>query len=77
MDKAERSLRFMVEKWLVTAPVLSVRITRGSRARSNQRRYVYIGNRYRQARSESISSVKARVPEVCPPDAERLAMSVF
>ncbi|QIE26621.1 hypothetical protein SBC1_41030 (plasmid) [Caballeronia sp. SBC1] len=42
MEKAERSLRFMVEKWLVMAPALSVRITRGSRARANQRRYVCV-----------------------------------
>jgi hypothetical protein len=40
MQKAERSLRFMVEKWLVMVPAMSVRITRGNPAGSNQGRYV-------------------------------------
>ena len=42
MEKVKRSLRFMVEKWLMTVPSQSVRVKRGSRARSNQRRYVYV-----------------------------------
>ncbi|MDQ0627213.1 hypothetical protein QFZ39_006488 [Paraburkholderia graminis] len=42
MGKPERSLRFMVEKWLLMAPSASVRVRRGSRVRSNQRRYVCV-----------------------------------
>jgi hypothetical protein len=78
MDKAERSLRFMVKKWLVMAPAMSVRVARGSRARSNQRRYVRV--------EASLSTGAFAIYlfrqgngtwSVFPPDAERPAMSVF
>jgi len=38
MERTERPLRFTVEKWLAMAHAMSARITRGSRARSNQAR---------------------------------------
>jgi len=78
MEKTERSLRSMIEKWLVIAPALSVRVTRGIRAHSNQRPYVF---------------VEASLPtggfalyffrqgdgtwNVFPPDTDRPAMSIF
>ena len=78
MEKAERSLRFMVEKWLATAPSVSVRVTRGSRAGSNQRRYVCV---------EALQSADTFALylfrqgdgtwDVFPPDAERPSMSAF
>ena len=78
MEKAERSLRFMVEKWLLMAPSVSVRVTRGSRSRSNLRRYVCV---------EALQSADAFAIylfrqgdgtwDVFPPDTERPAMSVF
>ncbi|WP_075583471.1 hypothetical protein [Caballeronia sordidicola] len=81
MEKAERSLRFMVDKWLVMAPAMSVRVTRGSRARSNQRRCVCL--------EASLSTGAFAIyffrqgdgtwgvfpPDA--PDAERSVMSVF
>jgi hypothetical protein len=42
MERVERSLRFMVEKWLLIVPAMSVRVTRGNLARSRQGRYVRI-----------------------------------
>ena len=42
MNVAERSLRLLVEKWLAPTPSTPVRVTRFSRARSNQRRYVRV-----------------------------------
>jgi hypothetical protein len=78
MEKAERSLRSMVEKWLVMAPAMSVRVTRGRRARSKQNRNVCV---------EVSLSTGAFVIylfrqddgtwNVFPPDAERPAMSCF
>lgn len=77
MEKAGRSLRFMVEKWLVIAPAMSVRITRGSRTRSNKRRYVCV--------EASLSTGAFEIYlfrqvdgtwSVCPPEAERPAMSL-
>jgi hypothetical protein len=78
MKTVERSLRFMVEKWLVMAPAMSVRITRGSRARANQRRNVCV--------EASLSTGAFAIYlfrqgdgswDVFPPDAERPAMSSF
>lgn len=78
MEKAERSLRFMVEKWLVMAPAISVRITRRSRARLNQKRYVCV--------EASLSTGAFGIYlvrrgddtwDVFPPDAERPAMIFF
>jgi len=78
MGKAGRSLRFMVEKWLATAPSVSVRVTRGSRARSNQRRYVCV-EALQSADTFAIYLFRQGdgTWEVFPPDAERPAMSVF
>jgi hypothetical protein len=43
MGKPERSLRFMVEKWLLMALSISVRVRRGRRvSHSTQRRYVCV-----------------------------------
>lgn len=78
MEKAERSLRFMVEKWLLMAPAMSARVTRGSRALPNQRRNVRV--------EASLSTGAFAIYlfrqgdgtwSVFPPDAERPAMSVF
>ena len=78
MEKAERSLRYTVEKWLVMAHAMSARVTRGSRARSKQRRYVCV--------EASLSAGAFAIYlfrqgdgtwDVFPPDAERPAMSVF
>jgi hypothetical protein len=78
MDKRERSLRFMVEKWLVMAPSVSVRVTRGSRARSNERRYVCV-EALQSAATFAIYLFRQAdgTWDVFPPDAERPAMSVF
>lgn len=78
MEKAERSLRFMVEKWLVMAPAMSVRVVRGSRTRSNRGRHV------RVEASLSTGSLEIYLFrhgdgtwDVFPPDVERPSMSVF
>ncbi|MGA9918256.1 MAG: hypothetical protein WBR17_37530 [Paraburkholderia sp.] len=42
MNAAERSLRLLVEKWLTPSPSTPIRVTRFSRARLNQRRYVRV-----------------------------------
>lgn len=42
MEKAERSLRSMVEKWHLMAPSVSVRVVRGNGAGLNRRRYVCV-----------------------------------
>ena len=42
MERTERPLRFTVEKWLAMAHATSARVTRGSRAGSNQTRYVRV-----------------------------------
>lgn len=42
MNVAARSLRLQVEKWLVPTLSTPVRVTRFSRTRSNQRRYVRV-----------------------------------
>ena len=78
MEKVERSLRFMVEKWLVMASARSVRVTRGNRARTKQNCNVCV---------EASLSTGAFVIylfrqgdgtwNVFPPHAERPAMSAF
>jgi hypothetical protein len=73
MEKAERSLRSMVEKWLLMAPSVSVRVIRGNRVgyvcvealQSADMFAIYL---FRQGDGTW---------EVFPPDAERQAMSVF
>lgn len=42
MNIAERSLRFLVEKWLLPTPSTPLRVTQFSRTRSNQGRYVRV-----------------------------------
>ena len=78
MEKAERTLRFMVEKWLVLAPSVSVRVRRGSRARSNQRRYVCV-EALQSADTFAIYLFRQGdgTWDVFPPVVERPAMSVF
>lgn len=39
---SERSLRFLVEKWLAPSPSIPVRVTEFSRTRSGGRRYVRV-----------------------------------
>jgi hypothetical protein len=78
MKKTERSLRFMVEKWLVIAPALSVRITRGIRARSDQRPYVCVeASLSTGAFALYLFRQGDGTWDVSPPDADRPAMSVF
>ncbi|SIO72478.1 hypothetical protein SAMN05444172_8902 [Burkholderia sp. GAS332] len=77
MEKTERPLRFTVEKWLAMAHAMSARVTRGSRAGSNQTRYVCV--------EASISTGAFAIYffrqgdgtwGVFPPEIERPAMSV-
>lgn len=77
MEKTERPLRFTVEKWLAMAHAMSARVTRGSRAGSNQTRYVCI--------EASISTGAFAIYLfrqgdgtwcVFPPDAERPTMRI-
>jgi hypothetical protein len=77
METAERSLRFMVEKWLVMAPSVSVRVTRGHRARSNQSRYVCV-EALQSADTFAIYLFRQGDGswDVFPPDVKRPAMSL-
>jgi hypothetical protein len=77
MEKVERSLRFMVEKWLVMAPSMSVRVTRGSRTYSNRGRCVCI-EALQSADTFAIYlfSQGDGTWDVFPPDAERPAMNI-
>jgi hypothetical protein len=77
MEKFERSLRFMVEKWLLMAPAMSVRVTRGSRARLNRRRYVCI-EASQSTGTFAIYFFRQGDGSWCvfPPNPERPAMSV-
>lgn len=78
MEKAERSLRFMVEKWLVMAPSVSVRVTRGSRVLSNRGRCVCV-EAFQSADMFAIYFFRQGdgTWDVFPPDVERPAMSLF
>lgn len=77
MGKTERSLRFMVEKWLVMAPAMSVRVTRGGPVRSNQRRYVCV-EALLSSGAFAIYFFRQSDGTWCvvPPDAERQTMGV-
>jgi len=77
MEKTERSLRFMVEKWLVTTPAMSVRLTRGSLARSYQKRYVCV-EALQSTGTFAIFFFRQGDGSWCvfPPGAERPTMSV-
>jgi len=78
MERTERPLRFTVEKWLAMAHAMSARITRGSRARSNQARSVCIEARYQQVRLQFTSSVRPTAPGafcLLIPNAQRCAFS--
>jgi hypothetical protein len=68
----------MVEKWLVMAPSVSCRVIRGSRARSNQRRYVCV-EALQSADTFAIYLFRQGdgTWDVFPPVVERPAMSVF
>ena len=78
METAERSLRFMVEKWLEMVPSVSVRVTRKSGARSSQRRYVCV-EALQSAGTFAFYLFRQRdgTWDVFAPDADRPAMSVF
>ncbi len=78
MVSTDRSLRFMVEKWLLMTPSVSVRVRRGSRVRSNQKRYVCV----EALRPADLFAVYLFQQgdgtwDVFPPDAERNAVTVF
>jgi hypothetical protein len=78
METAERSLRFMVEKWLLMVPSVPVRVTRGSGARSNQGRYVRV-EALQSADTFAIYLFRQGdgTWDVFPPDAERPSMGVY
>ena len=42
MNSSEKSLRWLIDKWLAPTPAMPVRVTRFSRTRSNQRRHVCV-----------------------------------
>jgi hypothetical protein len=78
MEKAERSLRFMVEKWLGMAPAMSVRVTRGSRARSKPECYVCVeGSLPTGAFAIYLFRQGDGTWDVFPTDSERAVMSVY
>jgi hypothetical protein len=76
-EKTERSLRFMVEKWLVMASAMAVRVTRGSHTRPQQVRYVCVEA---SVSTGTIAIYFFRRGDgtwfVFPPDAERPAMRI-
>jgi hypothetical protein len=77
MGTTDRSLRFLVEKWLGLTPAIPVRVTHFGRMRSNQRRYVCIES-WRPAGALTIYFFlhPDGVWYVFPPEVERPAMSV-
>lgn len=78
MNAAERSLRWLVEKWLAPTSSTPVRVTQFSRARSNQRRYVRVEV---LQPTGSIGMFFFRHGDgtwcVFPPETERLAMRAY
>jgi hypothetical protein len=42
MNSGEKSLRWLIDKWLAPTPAMPVRVTRFSGTLSNQRRYVRV-----------------------------------
>lgn len=78
MEQAGRSLRFMVERWLLMVPSGPVRVTRISRERANQRRCVCV-EALRSADTFAIYLFRQGdgTWNVFPPDAERPTMEVF
>src|SRR5260370_42506949 len=42
MNSGDKSLRWLIDKWLAPTPAMPVRVTRFSGPRSNQRRYVRV-----------------------------------
>ena len=77
MGATDRSLRFMVEKWLLMTPSVSVKVRRGSRVRSNQKRYVCL-EALRPADMFAVYLFQQGdgTWDVFPPDAERNAITV-
>jgi len=75
MNIAEKSLRFLVEKWLAPTPATLVRVTQFSRTRSNHIRYVRV-EALRPAGSVAIFFFRHDDGTWCvfPPKIERLAM---
>jgi hypothetical protein len=75
MNTGQRSLRLLVEKWLAPTPAMLVRVTRFSRTRSNQRRYVCV-EASRPAGSLAIFFFRHDDGSWCvfPPATERPAM---
>jgi hypothetical protein len=77
MEKTERPLRFTVEKWLAMAHAMSPRITRGSRASSNQVHSVCVEA---SIATGAFAIYLFRQDDgtwcVFPPDAERPAMRI-
>jgi len=75
MNTAEKSLRFLVEKWLGATPAMRVRVTQFSRTRQNHKRYVRV-EALRPAGSIAIFFFRHDDGTWCvfPPETERLAM---
>ena len=77
MERAENSLRWLIEKWFAPTPEIPVRVTRFTRSRSNRNRYVCVETS-RPAGSLVIYFFRHDdgTWRVFPPAFERPAMSV-
>ncbi|CAD6561141.1 hypothetical protein LMG28727_07354 [Paraburkholderia kirstenboschensis] len=77
MEKAEKSLRTLVEKWFAPTPAMPVRITRFSRTSSSARGYICV-EASRPAGSFAIFFFRHHDGTWCvfPPEPKRPAMSV-
>jgi hypothetical protein len=77
MNSGEKSLRWLIDKWLAPTPAMPVRVTRFSGTRSNQRRYVRV-EASRPAGSLAIFFFRHDDGSWCvfPATAERPAMRV-
>jgi hypothetical protein len=78
MNAAEKSLRSLVEKWLVPAPSAPIRVTQFGRLCSNQRRYVRV-EVLRPTGSVGMFFFRHGdgTWRVFPPEVERLAMRAY
>lgn len=77
MDKAGKSLRLLIEKWLAPMPGMPVRVTEFGRRGSNRRRYVCV----EASRPSGLLTIfffrhDDGTWRVFPSDAKRAAMSV-
>ena len=77
MDKVEKPLRSLIEKWLAPTPTMSVRLIEFGRTGSNRGRYVCVeASRLSGPLSIFFFRHDDGTWRVFPPDTERAAMSV-